>query len=740
MALVRREVETQTSFMDKIIIQLKEIEPFLDRYVRTKLNQDSGSKVAKTVFGNSNEQPRLQKINVKTIRELTSFQKLLDEMSKRPEFTEGEKDIVEDLARNVVDPLQAKPNYHWTLLEFDQARKMLASLGELVGSRKEATCGSMVVDLCGGNGGSRHQNQRATNNIPLRNRHFVGRTGELDVIQKWIKDGNRLLTISGLGGVGKTSLAIEAAHEFMDQFAGGTYWINANGGRGESSIRSSMVKILSSKLSQQQMKAFENVELANLLTEHFCRYRCLAIIDNLDVEELSGLAKELVQGSWLQHSESSVIITSRLKRETLEEILMIQPVHITLECFSTEEGTKFLKKRIGRYKEKDDECKELVEELDGLPLALDHAGAHIKARRFKLTTFLKKFKTEKLKFLTKGKATKMTMASSDTHNTVVSTTWDMNLEYLITECKYAWEVAAVFSFVYPKHIPTILINEGFPRLENEEMAKFFSDEIKLKEIIFSLTKLSLFSEVHEDCLQVHRLVQELIREKVRIANSKMVVYDRAVRMLSCALEKIDSPKLQEEEQPSDMKVWSRVMDNVAYFLEHLKDQKMIFDKRLPLEAMCKLMDHTSLHYDILTQGPRAQEYRAMLQQNLREAKPDYRAKYASCLTAMERHAIQQLINPSSKVDMNDFYMRIPLATGPHGRIWTVTCPKLGKGNYALKTQRRRKFSKDTTLQEVDNLLQFGGHENLAKIYWAFVTEEDGFKVRNNTYFVVNSNT
>ncbi len=63
-------------------------------------------------------------------------------------------------------------------------------------------------------------------NLPHLPTPFIGRTAELSELDRLLADPDvRLLTIIALGGMGKTSLAIEAAHQQLNNFPDGVYFV-----------------------------------------------------------------------------------------------------------------------------------------------------------------------------------------------------------------------------------------------------------------------------------------------------------------------------------------------------------------------------------------------------------------------------------------------------------------------------------------------------------------------------------
>ena len=60
-------------------------------------------------------------------------------------------------------------------------------------------------------------------NLPLQLTSFVGRDDELVVLAKML-GASRLVTLTGMGGVGKTRLALQIAAEVIGQFPDGAWW------------------------------------------------------------------------------------------------------------------------------------------------------------------------------------------------------------------------------------------------------------------------------------------------------------------------------------------------------------------------------------------------------------------------------------------------------------------------------------------------------------------------------------
>jgi len=64
-----------------------------------------------------------------------------------------------------------------------------------------------------------------THNLPIQLTSFVGRAGELAAVERLVRS-ERLVTLTGMGGAGKTRLAAQAAAELADHWPDGVWWVD----------------------------------------------------------------------------------------------------------------------------------------------------------------------------------------------------------------------------------------------------------------------------------------------------------------------------------------------------------------------------------------------------------------------------------------------------------------------------------------------------------------------------------
>ncbi|XP_028392644.1 uncharacterized protein LOC114517184 [Dendronephthya gigantea] len=130
---------------------------------------------------------------------------------------------------------------------------------------------------------------------PARNLYFAGRIKEIEELKRILKVGEtsnekkvRVAAVCGLGGIGKTSLVTEYAHQMKDFYKGGVYWFSAE----DDTFLDKSVNYISSEIVSGN--SF-NSNLALLLRRiSTTNDPCLIVLDCLDQLELSSNMMEFL--------------------------------------------------------------------------------------------------------------------------------------------------------------------------------------------------------------------------------------------------------------------------------------------------------------------------------------------------------------------------------------------------------------------------------------------------------------
>lgn len=122
----------------------------------------------------------------------------------------------------------------------------------------------------------------------------------------------------------------------------------------------------------------------------------------------------------------------------------------------------------------------------------------------------------------------------------------------------------VAAYFYGDDIPEELFNKGDPEIDNNDLKDVMESALGVKQVTEILTRFSLFQRSGKGRFQVHRLVQEVIRDNTSDPKDKAFVIQGAVKMLNAALQNGLSPNEALETQRGSEKLrgalhlWNRL--------------------------------------------------------------------------------------------------------------------------------------------------------------------------------------
>ncbi|XP_028392692.1 uncharacterized protein LOC114517236 [Dendronephthya gigantea] len=382
---------------------------------------------------------------------------------------------------------------------------------------------------------------------PPRNSYFAGRSEEiqelkriLNVEETFDEKKVQVAAVCGMGGIGKTSLVAEYAHQMKDFYKGGVYWLSAEDDTFlDKSINDIAIKV------DAFLGSFD-LNLSNILRKiRGSDHPILVVLDCLDELNLSPNTIKLLslvsQENMFGHF---VVLTRRNPNRLVNEISIFQEDScFLLTCFHLNEAKQFLLSRIGVTNHQKDEivAESLCNELGRLPLALEQAGAYINMLDCSLSSYLEQYKSERLQLLNQKEALPASPGKESLERLAVQTTWLINMEYIkkSPNGRAAVRFMNACSFYNVNEIEECLVNVGLPKIEDAAYCKFASTPLGSRQILKLLTDFSLFTFVETHSVSSHRLVMELVREVLNPWKAESFI--DAVRMLSYALSKHPSP-------------------------------------------------------------------------------------------------------------------------------------------------------------------------------------------------------
>ena len=395
---------------------------------------------------------------------------------------------------------------------------------------------------------------------PRRLKRFIGRESALEWLEKNLVEksvesnrGTSCCTkaICGLGGCGKTSVAIKFAWNYLECFPGGVFWIN---GESDEAIKTTVAEILAyaNDLSSrnEDLDYYLNKFLARLSKKEL---PWLLIVDNADELQDSSCPsgiKKIFKGSWQTAAPSAseyghILLTTRQNANDTRMFLKLSRDDcFELPCFSEEEGADFLMKRTGLQGGTNRrEAISLAKELGALPLALQQAAAYICASHMGLSfkDYLDYYQKVKMDFLKKNPVTSPGTVEAE-HRLSVHSTWNINFNCVKEKSPAAALLMQIVSFVDRPEIPFCFINPGLPEIAQEGLGQCASSKAGVNSLLKDLSSYSLVSvDDKEKHFSVHPLVREVIKDSLT-RSERSVALDLAWHLCMFAVSDIKVTK------------------------------------------------------------------------------------------------------------------------------------------------------------------------------------------------------
>jgi DNA-binding SARP family transcriptional activator len=322
-------------------------------------------------------------------------------------------------------------------------------------------------------------------NVPARNPHFTGRDDMLIELRRRLHAQEPTLIVQalyGLGGVGKTQLAIEYAHRFAADYDL-VWWIDAQ----QPVLVPDQLVRLADKLGLATTRPVaDTVDL--VLAELARRDRWLLVFDNAERPgDIAGL-RPIGAGHVLVTSRSPGwgALGGRLEVDVLTRAETIELLQARLPTLDEELAD------------------ELAAELGDLPLAATQAAAYLEQTDLPPLDYLRRFRTRRADLLTRGEVLG--------YSGRVDTTWTLSLDRLRGEDPAAVQLLELAALLAPDPIPLSLVANRTELLD-EPLRTAATDPDSVADAVGELVGYSL-ARRHPHGFQVHRLVQAVIRNRL----------------------------------------------------------------------------------------------------------------------------------------------------------------------------------------------------------------------------------
>ncbi|MDR7324717.1 FxSxx-COOH system tetratricopeptide repeat protein [Catenuloplanes niger] len=335
--------------------------------------------------------------------------------------------------------------------------------------------------------GSGREPVRIWGGVPLRNPDFTGRETLLSNLRKALETRSAASvlpqTLHGMGGVGKTQLAVEFVYRYSDQYDV-VWWIAAE----QQSLVLQSLLDLSRRLGlprTEDMRQTATMVMDALATTPL---RWLLVYDNaLNPDDITGLVPS---------AGGHVILTSR--NQTWASVWDA----IEVDVFDRPESVELIRKRGNVIAREDAEA--LAEKLGDLPLALDQAASWQKATGMPVGEYLELFDHHVRELLDEGRPA--------SYPTTVAAFVNIAFERLRVDAPAVAQLLELFAFLGAEPLSVSLLRSAKNSNVSQPLAGVLRDTIKLNRTIRALRQYGLARVGGDQSIQVHRLVQLVLRD------------------------------------------------------------------------------------------------------------------------------------------------------------------------------------------------------------------------------------
>ncbi|HEY8481846.1 MAG TPA: FxSxx-COOH system tetratricopeptide repeat protein, partial [Spirillospora sp.] len=368
--------------------------------------------------------------------------------------------------------------------------------------------------------------------LPARNRNFVGRDRLLTQVREALGDGMAVLLPQselGMGGEGKSNLALEYAHRHLDDYDL-VWWIPAEQTTSARAALALLGRQLGLPVNDDIKSTVDGVLRALRAGSPYRRW--LLIYDNAkDPDQTLPLTPLGVDGPGFGPGPGPgrhVLVTSRERRWERHASV------VEIGAFERPESIALLRRLVPRLSEP--EADRLCERVGDLPLAVHQVAAWHAVTDGTVDEYLRLF-DERLAEVVESDS------SAEGLPTFLAAGVSLNLDLLREKDPVAWQLLELWAVFDPEPVPCRLLAAGGTARLPDELRELLADETRLRDAMRDISRFSLARFDEESAaLQVHRLVRAILND--RLPDERLRQARRHVHAILAAATPSEAPEVE----------------------------------------------------------------------------------------------------------------------------------------------------------------------------------------------------
>ncbi|WP_416983901.1 FxSxx-COOH system tetratricopeptide repeat protein [Streptomyces sp. T028] len=331
-------------------------------------------------------------------------------------------------------------------------------------------------------------------NVPQRNTTFTGRGQILEQVRDQLRGGMSVVlpqpqALFGLGGVGKTQIALEYVHRFMADYDL-VWWVSAEHVDDVVASLAELGALIGAPGGEDM--ALASQETVHMLSRGIPTERWILVFDNAD-------SPEDLTGYFPTGSSGHILVTSR------NQSWSHQGATLAVDVFLRRESVEHLSRRAPGLTA--DEADQVATALGDLPLAVEQAAAWLAETATPIAEYLRR--------LTEQTAAVLALNQAPDYPETVAATWNISIERLKERSPASVRLLQLCAFLAPEPISSQLLysKEMIDALKPYDPA--LQESLLLGRVIREIGQLALAKvDQVSSSIQVHRLVQAVIRSQM----------------------------------------------------------------------------------------------------------------------------------------------------------------------------------------------------------------------------------